>query len=69
VNIPFKQNPGFVGQEQILTQLKAVLEDAQGGRQVALYGLGGIGCVALKNYVRPFTYYGQKVASCVTICI
>lgn len=46
IKIPFQQNPEFVGQEQILAQLKLILDDAPSDRQVALYGLGGIGCVA-----------------------
>lgn len=40
----------FVGQIQILNEIKSVLEDSPGDRQVALYGLGGIGFVAPVSY-------------------
>jgi hypothetical protein len=67
-NIPFQQNMEFVGQAEILNRLKFFLEDSPGNRQVALYGLGGIGCVA-QEFQTAFTHYTQKVASGIAICI
>lgn len=55
-NIPFQQNTEFIGQVQILNELKSILEDASVDRQVALYGLGGIGCVA-QELQTSFTHY------------
>ena len=43
VQIPFKANPAFVGREDVIAEIDSKLSGAGGDRQVALYGLGGIG--------------------------
>jgi hypothetical protein len=43
VNIPFQKNSAFVGQQEVLEQLAAVFHGSHNTRQIALYGLGGIG--------------------------
>ena len=42
-NIPFAQDKKFVGREDILTQLRSILENDTGHLRATLYGLGGIG--------------------------
>lgn len=41
--IPFPQDPGFVGREEILAQLESEFANPKSQRWASLYGLGGIG--------------------------
>lgn len=45
IQIPFQRNEDFVGQEHILELLRVIFNENSGPRprEVALYGLGGIG--------------------------
>jgi len=43
IQIPFSQNPDFVGQDKILTELEVFVQNEPRPCQVSLYGLGGIG--------------------------
>jgi hypothetical protein len=59
-NIPFRQNMEFVGQVEILYRLNFFLEDGHGNGQVALYGLGGIGCVAHESYTTIYSLHTES---------
>ena len=43
--IPFGHDKNFVGREDVLTQLRSILEDGTGHVRATLYGLGGVGYI------------------------
>lgn len=54
--IPFPQDPGFVGREEILAQLESEFANPKSQRWASLYGLGGIG----KSQIAIEHSYRQK---------
>lgn len=42
-NVPFSEDPNFVGRESILAQLESEFANPKSQRWASLYGLGGIG--------------------------
>jgi tetratricopeptide (TPR) repeat protein len=52
IQIPFPQNPDFVGQESILKELKLFVRNEARPCMVSLYGLGGIGYESFQTILR-----------------
>ncbi|RAO74243.1 uncharacterized protein BHQ10_010255 [Talaromyces amestolkiae] len=45
--VPFRRNPKFVGRRDQLEQLRALMSDPNGPRELAITGLGGVGKTAV----------------------
>jgi len=59
--VPYEENRRFTGRTKFLETLKKQLDDPNGGRRVALYGMGGIGKtqIALKFIYTHRTAYDR----------